>query len=290
MRLFALFFLTLLSCSTKQEKLVSWQGIFFDIPFELHIEGPLSTQQKNQIQSTICDTFTLADTCFNHWNPDSEIATINRSDLLSHSISKELRAIIEVAATAHTLTKGYFDPGMRDYIQRVKSAMKAGYLPMPPTSPQGFSKIYLGSKLHFSQKITLDFDGIVKGYIVDLLRDKLKKLKHNNFLINWSGDIYAAGFHPEGRKWKVWVPALCKEIELTDCALATSGSEAQHWEIDGTTYTHIINPKTLQPLQANRPLSLTIEGPSCAMADALATALLCNEGQLDQNISYHIHN
>lgn len=292
MRLLLISLLLLLSCTPKkEEKLVRWQGIFFDIPFELQIAAPLSAKHKKEIQSAITDTFTLGDACFNHWNPESELGKINNSQETEYSISPPLRELIDTARVAYELTDGYYDPGLRDIIMQAKNALKAGILPpSPPSFHGGFSLIRLEEeKLLFTHKTSLDFDGLVKGHLVDLLTKKLHSLGHTQFLINWSGEVYASGRHPDGRKWCIFIPTLEKVIPLENSALATSGSEAQHWNIDGRSYTHIIHPKTLKPLEIQKPLSCSVEGPSCALADAIATAMLCHPSDNKQIDSYIIY-
>jgi thiamine biosynthesis lipoprotein len=62
-------------------------------------------------------------------------------------------------------------------------------------------------------------------------------------------------------------------LTMTDCALATSGNYRNYYVKDGHKYAHTINPKTGNPAESNS-LSATIVAPSCAEADAYATACM----------------
>ena len=59
-------------------------------------------------------------------------------------------------------------------------------------------------------------------------------------------------------------------------SIATSGDYLQAWTVDGTTYTHIIDPITKKPLEVTPGsiTSATIVAKSCTFADGLATALM----------------
>jgi thiamine biosynthesis lipoprotein len=59
-------------------------------------------------------------------------------------------------------------------------------------------------------------------------------------------------------------------VYLTDCALATSGSEEQFFEYKSVRYGHIIDPRTGWP--AKSVTSVSVVTDSGALSDALATA------------------
>ena len=59
-------------------------------------------------------------------------------------------------------------------------------------------------------------------------------------------------------------------VRLRDCAMATSGSGEQYFEVEGKRYGHIIDPRTGMPAEGRA--SVTVIAPTAAEADALATA------------------
>ncbi len=67
---------------------------------------------------------------------------------------------------------------------------------------------------------------------------------------------------PESYSW---------ELELQNGAIATSGNYRQYLKIQGKHYSHILDPRTGYPADANP--SVTVIAPTCMDADALATAL-----------------
>ncbi len=58
---------------------------------------------------------------------------------------------------------------------------------------------------------------------------------------------------------------------LSHCGVATAGDAAQFVEIDGQRYSHILDPRTAQPLQ--RRISVSIIAPNGLIADALDTPI-----------------
>lgn len=62
-------------------------------------------------------------------------------------------------------------------------------------------------------------------------------------------------------------------LQFEDAALATSGNYRRYYERDGRRYAHTIDPHSGHPVQ-HPLLSATVVAPTCAMADALATAFM----------------
>src|SRR5205807_7438864 len=105
----------------------------------------------------------------------------------------------------------------------------------------------------------LDLGGIAKGYAVDLLIERLKKLGFHDVFVEWGGEVKAIGKHPQGRNWAVYITNLddldpehaLAYVPLKEQAIATSGDYMQEWHVEksNTTYFHVFDPKTLKPLQ-----------------------------------------
>ncbi len=66
--------------------------------------------------------------------------------------------------------------------------------------------------------------------------------------------------------------APCLVVRLENAALSISGIRGKHFEFEGKTYGHVIDPRSGRPVQG-AALAL-VTGPSATVADALSTALL----------------
>ena len=116
--------------------------------------------------------------------------------------------------------------------------------------------------------------GCVKGYAVDQAVKELDK-NFKNFLVNAGGDIFARGKFQE-KKWSVGVANPENEeeniflIEISDEALATSGSYRRKWKIGNESYHHIVSGNTNTNISTTLS-SVTVQASSCMVADSFAT-------------------
>lgn len=79
--------------------------------------------------------------------------------------------------------------------------------------------------------------------------------------------------------WRVAIEAptpgsrtIFRVLELHDQAVATSGDYRNYFEIDGTRYSHLLDPRSGLPIPW-RGFSVTVVHEQAALADAWATAL-----------------
>jgi thiamine biosynthesis lipoprotein len=141
--------------------------------------------------------------------------------------------------------------------------------------------------------IFIDVNAIAQGYTVDLLIDMLAESSINECLVEVGGEVRTSG-DKNGKGWHVgidrpadgnYVPGadLKAKIGLDNSALATSGNYRKFYVEDGVKYSHTIDPRTGYPSR-HTLLSATIIAPTCAVADAWATA--CMVGGKDTAISF----
>ena len=66
---------------------------------------------------------------------------------------------------------------------------------------------------------------------------------------------------------------VIKKIKLNNLSMATSGTYNNYFELNGVTYSHILNPKTGYPYK-HKTISATVIAKDCIDADAYATLSL----------------
>ena len=130
-----------------------------------------------------------------------------------------------------------------------------------PFHPDG-KKMRLDEKLRtvdlLAPQMRLDLGSIAKGYACDQAARVLKGKGFPISLVAAGGDT-VAGDAPPGRKgWRVEVGSLDVEgetskpmppvVEIANAAISTSGDRFQRLEIGGKRYSHILDPRTGQPL------------------------------------------
>ncbi|MDG5766594.1 FAD:protein FMN transferase [Balneolales bacterium ANBcel1] len=124
----------------------------------------------------------------------------------------------------------------------------------------------------------LDLGGIAKGYAADEMQKVLYHFGITSVLIDAGGDMVIGAAPPGTDGWRIAVSAHNEDgdpepflLTLTDTALSTSGDLFQFVEIDGTRYSHIIDPGTGLGITERR--TVTVIAGTGMLADAYSTAL-----------------
>ncbi|HLH84944.1 MAG TPA: FAD:protein FMN transferase [Trebonia sp.] len=178
------------------------------------------------------------DRVFSPYRPDSDVSLLARAEVTVDACAPEVAEVLAACAFVRDLSGGYFT-----------------------SSPGG----------------QFDPCGYVKGWAVERAASLLTRAGSDRHLVNGGGDVQCVG----GRRisggydteyaiepWRVGVAdpfrpgALALVVAARDCAVATSGTAERG--------AHIINPHTGRP--AAGLASVTVAGPSLALADAYATA------------------
>ena len=142
----------------------------------------------------------------------------------------------------------------------------------------------------------IDLGGIGKEYAVDRTAALLRERTHAAVLVNFGGDLRAAGARRDAEPWSVGVErpgapdAAALQIRLEQGALATSGDARRFLERDGVRYPHILDPRTAWPVMA-APRSVTVLADTCLEAGMLATLAMLQgrdaEGFLEDQGARH---
>jgi thiamine biosynthesis lipoprotein ApbE len=123
----------------------------------------------------------------------------------------------------------------------------------------------------------IDLGGIGKGYAVDMAARVLKQNGINSALINFAGNIYTFGTPPGKDSWVIGLQhprkseGLLGSFEIKDKAVSTSGDYEKFFTIEGKRYSHIIDPRTGNPVKGI--VSVTIVTDNATRADALSTGV-----------------
>ncbi|HSU50388.1 MAG TPA: FAD:protein FMN transferase [Segetibacter sp.] len=121
----------------------------------------------------------------------------------------------------------------------------------------------------------IGFGGIGKGYAADRARLILEQNDVTGGVVNAAGDLTTWGSQPNGKPWTVGIAdpntkqSPFSYLDISDMAVATSGSYEKFVTINGKRYSHTIDPKTGFPVSGIK--SVTIICTSAELADALAT-------------------
>ncbi|GMM83553.1 FAD:protein FMN transferase [Pseudoalteromonas sp. MTN2-4] len=129
--------------------------------------------------------------------------------------------------------------------------------------------------------LELSFSATAKGFGIDKVAELLEAKGMTNYMVEIGGELRIAGTKAQSQPWRIAIeqpdaPAgqrqVHKVIEPGNNGMATSGDYRIFYEMDGETYTHLINPSTGKPVKHDL-VSVTVLHPSAMTADGLATAL-----------------
>jgi thiamine biosynthesis lipoprotein len=174
------------------------------------------------------------DRVFSPYRADSEVTLLADGKVALDACAPELAEVIAACAAVGELSGGYFTdtPGGR-----------------------------------------FDPSGYVKGWAAERAAMTLTAAGSTAHLVNAGGDVQCVGGRPAADAsgagpWRIGIAdpfhpgGLALVVDARDCAVATSGTAERG--------RHIVNPSTACP--AVGLASLTVIGPSLALADAYATA------------------
>jgi len=126
----------------------------------------------------------------------------------------------------------------------------------------------------------VDLSAIAKGYGVDKVALKLEDLGIRRYLVEVGGELRAGNRKSMGHPWRVAVEKpvpqlreIHRVVDISNMALATSGDYRNYFEAQGKRYSHTIDPRSGRPID-HHLVSATVVAPTCAEADAWATAMM----------------
>ncbi len=210
----------------------------------------------------------------------SDIATLNKSG--TAVVDDDTAALLIAAKSFSETTDGAFDITTASLVTLWDNAEKEGVIPDKEAIAAalacvgGDNMIVDGNAVTLLDGAEVDLGGIAKGAIADELAAMLKDGGCESALIDLGGNIVALG-DKHGEPFHIGIAdpqnsdKLALTIAVSDKAVVTSGSYERGYDIDGTHYSHIIDPQTGYPVK-NDLLSVTIVCPSATTADALSTA------------------
>lgn len=253
-----------------------WSALFFAPP------GFDDEAARKALQSAVGEV----DAQMSTWKPDSDLMRLNRALVGERvPVPAMLMEVVRLALAVGKVSDSAFDIGVGDAVTAwgfgpaaaatdlIRTALTARRVP-------AHEAIELGDgEVRKIVPIALDLNGIAKGFGVDRLAETLATLGVRDALVGIDGEMRAMGRRLDGETWTVAVElpdpdrrAPHSVLSLQDCAVATSG-DYRHWvEVQGRRLSHTMDPRRGTPV-LDAPASVTVLAPSCAAADAWATAL-----------------
>lgn len=263
----AFFILIFMGCATPYEN----QSFAMNTIITQSIYGDKSIAEKNNASFKQIEDL-MSKTIFT-----SDIFKLNENK--QGVVDKQTAYVIDFALSTAKKTNGAFNIALGGVIKawdvgsgNEKTPSQEELNNLLPTT--NYAEITLdGTSINLGNTI-IDLGGIAKGYALDKAKENMKDAKSG--LVVVGGSVYAKGSKPDGD----YVIGLkdpiadgyMGKLTLKDKCISTSGIYERYFEKDGIIYSHIIDPKTLSPVQ-NSLLSVSVVDESGIVTDAYSTAL-----------------
>lgn len=266
-----------------------------DIPFQ-YCEGAIfgtvyhaTYQCDSSLNGKILEELQAVDQSLSMFNPNSTISQINSGK--SNKTDSLLRTIFHIAREVSQATDGAFDITVAPLVNAWGFGFKHGALPdsLQVDSLRqliGWNRISLKDNKFFREdpRMIIDLSAVAKGFGSDCVAQMFRKHGINNFMIEIGGEVVTSGVSPKAKAWRIGVNKPQEDststsnelqtiLQMNNCAMATSGNYRNFYIDNGRKIAHTIDPKTGYPVQ-HSILSSTVIAPTCAIADAYATAFM----------------
>ncbi len=219
------------------------------------------------------------------YDPASEISRLNASRETLRC-SAELIEVLQAYQTFASRSAGAYSPCLGELVALWQAAQRDERLPtMAELAPMVARLREPAIRIDPAARTvtplsgqSLNIDSLGKAFIIRsaVARARAKVPAATGILLNIGGDMLIWGDAAariavaNPRQPQDNAPALT-QLDLRDCAVATSGTYERGYRINGRWYSHILDPRTGQPVQTI--VGATVTARDNLTANALATTL-----------------
>lgn len=219
------------------------------------------------------------------WRPGTELSGVHERTAAGEPVvlSETLGSLVQGALEVAELTEGAYSPAVGALVSsydlrgrgRWPSEMeRRGAAAL--ARPEGVRYDPLTRTLRLEPGVTLDFDGIAKGFALDRAAAALRARGVDDALLNFGGQILSVG-PPGGSPAREAIVAGSASpdggslrVPVRDASLSTSADSERVRTVAGKEAGHLLDPRT--GFFARLPGSVSVLAPTGALADALSTA------------------
>ncbi len=286
----------LAACATQpatRETLISGQTMGSAWTVKLSGDLPIPAAE---LQAGVQARFDAVNLALSTWRPDSHLSRFNAATSEDwQDVGAELAEVMAYALTLAEASGGSYDITVGPLVNLW------GFGPDPAThrvpdadaiaearTRVGWRKVEVDVATARARKprgVYVDLSSLGKGRGVDRVAEYLDASGVSNYLIDLSGKLRARGRNAAGASWRVAVERPAADattgvadleplvVTLRDESVATAGDYRRFFEAGGRHYSHIIDPRTGEPV-THRTVSATALSADCMQADALATVFM----------------
>ena len=260
-----------------------------------HHENVLGTSLELRVRSSVEGAATRAEMValaevdrlgkvFSTYTPDSEFSRWQQTDHEAVKVSPDLFSVLQVSEHWRIQTGGAFNPAAEAFTRLWNAAarndsrpeasdLKATALEVARPAFRLDSASRTAERL---SKVPLTLNAVAKGYIIEQASAAAARVEGvEGLLLEIGGDLRIRGRFAE--PVAIVDPSRDAEnapplttVTVRDRALATSGGYRRGVKVQGRHRSHIVDPRTGEPV--SRVIGVTVIAPDTTTADALSTS------------------
>ncbi len=261
----------------------------------------MSASAVDALLQQVPQWFAAWEQMFSRFRSDSELSRLNDSAGQVFAASYDLIEVLEMALNSARSHQGLVSPLVLDALidcgytrsfellnvnRTVAPANVLKPISASATSTQllalleRIERIELNAArntIFLPEGVRVDLGGFVKGWCADVVVAHLAQ--YGAVLMDAGGDIAISGPMRDGSPWPIAIAHPLNfeqdlvQISLAHGGVATSGRDHRHWQHQGQTQHHIIDPRTGSSARTD-VLSATVTAPSTQLAEQASKMLM----------------
>jgi len=220
-----------------------------------------------------------------HWRKGSQASAFNERDSTQPmALDAEMTELLAFTQRLWKLSDRHYDITVAPLTSLWGYGPAGNGVPTPSAEKLRETLAFVGSdKLTLDERertlrkshprVQIDLGSVLQGYAADRVAQVLQQAGQREYLIEIGGELLAAGSWQVGIEDPFNPRAMIAKPVLKDMALSPSGLYRARREAAGKSVSHILSPKTGQPVVPTIELCCVWQ-PRCVQADGWATALM----------------
>ncbi len=222
------------------------------------------------------------DALFSYTNEYSDVYRINHADGWV-AVSDETIDVINQALHYCALTDGAFDitlGGVAELYDFGSDVLPDRADVAAEMRGVGYERVRIDGYRVDAGGTRITLAGIAKGYVADRLAAYMREHDMTG-IVNLGGNVICVG----KRAYRIGIQRpftnqVWRSVDVTGKAAVTAGVYQRYMTVDGTVYSHILEPSTGMPVD-NRVWSATVICDSATAADAISTACIVRPDRVE---------
>ena len=251
----------------------------------LEVRLPGGTPGEDSLVEAVFQEVSKVEAAASLWRPGTELSEVHARTAAGEPavLSETLGSLVQEALAAADLTGGAYSPAVGALVSSYdlrgqgrwpSEAEKRGAAALARL--EGVRYDPATRTLRLERGVTLDLDGIAKGFALDRAAAALRARGVDDALLNFGGQILSVG--PPARcpaKEAIVADSAAPDggslrVPVRDASLSTSADSERVRTVAGKEAGHLLDPRTGTFVRL--PGSVSVLAPTGALADALSTA------------------